>query len=77
VSEEKKVSDAVARLRQKAEAVRRTFATSEGKECLEILRREFAMSLDAKEEHAVLFKAGRCDAYNWIMQMINLTEEGR
>jgi hypothetical protein len=77
VSDETKVNEALGRLQQKAAVVQRTFATEDGKECLEILRREFAMNLDAKDQHAVLFKAGRCDAYNWLMQMINLTKEGR
>lgn len=74
---EKARDEMIVRLLEKAGAVKRTFATEDGQRCLEILRREFALSLEAKEEHGVAFKAGRCDAYNWIMQMVNLTPDGR
>lgn len=67
----------LARLLEKAAVVKRTFATEDGQKCLELLRREFALSLEAKEPEGIIFKAGRADAYNWIMQMVNLTPDGR
>jgi hypothetical protein len=76
-AKDKALKEALEPLLRKSAVLKRVFSTEEGREALEILRREFTLKLEAKEEHGIVFKAGRCDAYNWIMQMLNLTPEGR
>lgn len=74
---DEKFKEAMEELFAKARVVQATFSTKEGKECLEVLRRQFAVRLEADDAHKTTFKAGRADVYLWIVQMMNLTQDGR
>jgi hypothetical protein len=77
MADAKKVEQVVEVLKVKAAVAKRVFATPDGQELLEILRREFFRNMKGKDEHETVFKAGQADVVAYLMQLQNLDSEGR
>jgi hypothetical protein len=67
----------VDKLAHKAGVVQRVMQTQDGREMLEILEGEFLSNLAAKEEHLVVFNAGRADVVAYIKQLMRFKPQGR
>lgn len=66
--------DAREKLLRKAAVVKRVLQTPEGRELLEILRQEFFVRLEGKDETQIVFNAGRADVVAYLMQLEKVTE---
>lgn len=74
MADKEKVDALRAALVDKSRVVKRVLATDDGARLMEILRKEFFTRLEAKDEHQIIFNAGRADVVAYLMQLDKLED---